>query len=91
LHEPVSSADLFHLHRRTFRAEDVEAALTRAGIDVVAAYGVRIFADYMPVDKLADPAFYSRLLSLETAAGALLPYRLLARYHQLLGRKAGTP
>jgi len=90
LHEPVSSADLFHLPRQTFRAEEMEQALTRAGVDVVATYGVRIFADYMAADRLADPTFYARLLSLETAAGALLPYRLLARYHQLLGRKTGT-
>lgn len=91
LHQPVSSADLFHLPRRTFRAEEMEQALTRAGVRVMATYGVRIFADYMPADRLADRAFYARLLSLETAASALLPYRLLARYNQLLGRKTGTP
>jgi 2-polyprenyl-3-methyl-5-hydroxy-6-metoxy-1,4-benzoquinol methylase len=90
LHEPVSSADLFHLPRRTFRVEETKGALTRAGVDVVAAYGVRIFADYMPADRLSDPAFYARLLSLETAASTLLPYRLLARYHHLLGRKETT-
>jgi hypothetical protein len=56
-------------------------------MEVVAAYGVRIFADYLPVETLADPEFFARLLELELAAGTLHPYRLIARYTQLLGRK----
>lgn len=90
LHERVSSADLFGLPRRTFPAEMVQEAMTQAGMEVVAEYGVRIFADYLPAEKLADPEFFARLLELEMAAGTLHPYRLIARYTHLLGRKLIT-
>jgi S-adenosylmethionine-dependent methyltransferase len=90
LHDPVSSADLFGLPRRTFTAEEIGEAMARAGVELVAGYGVRIFADYVPVEKLADAAFWARLLELEAAASALDPYRRIARYNQLVGRKSGT-
>ena len=90
LRKRASSADLFGLPRRTFPVEAVQQAMTQAGMEVVAEYGIRIFADYLPVEKLADPEFFARLLELETAAGILQPYRLIARYAQLLGRKPIT-
>jgi ubiquinone/menaquinone biosynthesis C-methylase UbiE len=90
LREGVSSADLFGLPRRTFPAAVVQEAMAQAGVEMVAEYGVRIFADYLPVEKLADPEFFGRLLELETVAGTLHPYRLVARYTQLLGRKPGA-
>lgn len=90
LREPISTADLFGLPRTTFTAEGMQEAIAEAGVEVLAEYGVRIFADYVPAGKLADREFYARLLELETAAGALLPYRQIARYNHLLGRKSGT-
>ena len=85
--EPVSSADLFGLPRRTFTAEVVQEVMNQAGVEVVAEYGIRIFADYLAAEKLADPEFFSLLLELEAVAGTLYPYRLIARYTYLLGRK----
>jgi S-adenosylmethionine-dependent methyltransferase len=90
LREQVSPVDLFDLPRRTLSVEVVQEAMTQAGVEMVAEYGVRIFADYLPAEKLADPEFFARLLELETAAGTLHPYRLIARYNQLLGRKPGA-
>jgi S-adenosylmethionine-dependent methyltransferase len=87
LREQVSTADLFGLPRPTFTAEGMQQAIAQTGVQVVAEYGVRIFADYVPAGKLADREFYARLLELETAAGALLPYKQIARYKHLLGRK----
>jgi S-adenosylmethionine-dependent methyltransferase len=88
LHEQVSTADLFGLPRRTFTTEATQKRMNREGIKVVAEYGVRIFADYVPVEKLTDPAFFAGLLELETVAGTLFPYKLIARYNQLLGQKS---
>jgi S-adenosylmethionine-dependent methyltransferase len=88
LHEQVSSADLFGLPRRTFPTEMVQETINQAGVEMVAEYGVRIFADYVADEKLADLDFFSRLLELEAVAGTLYPYRLIARYIQLLGRKS---
>ena len=91
LYEPVSWSGRFGLGRRTFQVEVLQEALVRAGGEMVAEYGVRIFADYLPAEKLADSEFFAHLLELETAAGALHPYRLIARYTHLLGRKAVAP
>jgi S-adenosylmethionine-dependent methyltransferase len=87
LDETVFSADLFGLARATFTAEAMQEALAREGVDVMAAYGVPVFADYLPADRVADPTFYARLLALESQAGARTPYRLIARYNHLVGRK----
>jgi S-adenosylmethionine-dependent methyltransferase len=85
--EQVSPADLFGLPRRTFPAEVVQETMNQARVEMVAEYGVRIFADYLADEKLADPEFFSLLLELEAVAGTLYPYRLIARYTYLLGRK----
>ena len=85
--EHVSSADLFGLPRRTFTAKVMGETMIRVGLELMAEYGVRIFADYVPAEKLADAQFFDRLLELELAAGTLSPYKLIARYIQLLGRK----
>ena len=87
LTEPISSADLFGLPRCTFTAQDLRVAAARAGVDTFAEYGIRIFADYVPADKLADPVFYKQLWDLEIAASATQPYRALARYIHILGTK----
>jgi S-adenosylmethionine-dependent methyltransferase len=87
LNEPISTADLFGLSRHTFAAETMQEAMAQAGMEVMARYGVRIFADHVPAEKLADPEFLARMLELEIAAGPLDPYRQIARYNQLLGRK----
>jgi S-adenosylmethionine-dependent methyltransferase len=87
LGEEISSADLFGLPRCAFPAEAVQEALAQVEVEVVARYGVRIFADYLPAEKLADPEFFARLIELETAAATLDPYRQIARYTQLLGKK----
>jgi S-adenosylmethionine-dependent methyltransferase len=87
LHESVLSADLFGLPRRIWPSETMREALIGTGIDVVAEYGVRIFADYVSGDKLVDPASYASLLELERAASTLDPYRQIARYTLFLGIK----
>jgi S-adenosylmethionine-dependent methyltransferase len=90
LEQEVSSADLFGLPRRTFTEERIGQALAQVGIEPLAAYGVRVFADYLPADKLADQAFWERLFELEASAGTRLPYRAVARYGHLLGHKQAT-
>jgi S-adenosylmethionine-dependent methyltransferase len=87
LEQDVSSADLFGLARRTFTVDQMGEALTRVGIEQLATYGVRAFADYMPGDKLADEAFWPRVFELEVNAGVRFPYRDIARYGYVLGRK----
>jgi len=85
----ASPADLFGLPRRTFTAEEITDAVARAGMEAMAGYGIRIFADYVPLDTLSNPESYTQLLALELEAGSVLPYRLIARYSQILARKPG--
>lgn len=79
-------ASLFGLQGRAYTAEQVTAWLEALGLAVVAARGVRAFADLVPVERLAEPVFLDALLELERAAATQLPYRLMARYVQLLAR-----
>jgi SAM-dependent methyltransferase len=88
LSQETGSADLFGLPRRTYTVEAMEEALVEAGARVAARYGIRIFADYVPADKLADPAVWAQVQQLEAAAAVLDPYRQIARYNQLLAIKA---
>lgn len=89
LYEDVSSADLFGLPRLTLRPDAVHEVLARLGVERVGEYGVRVVADHVPVDRLADPGFREQLFELEVAAGALDPYRQIARYKLIVGSKAG--
>jgi len=61
--------------------------LEEAGLAVEAAYGLRVFADYLPAEKLTDPAFHESLWHLEVAAGALDPYKQIGRYCQIIARR----
>jgi hypothetical protein len=65
----------------------IRQTMVAAGLTVVAEYGVRIFADYLPADRLADPDFFARLWELEATAGSLDPYRQIGRYRQIISRK----
>lgn len=90
LQEEISSADLFGLPRRTFIAEELNDALARLGVDRVASYGVRVLADYLPAERLADDAYWTEVFALEASAGKRFPYRDIARYGYLVGRKQGS-
>jgi S-adenosylmethionine-dependent methyltransferase len=83
----VCSADLFGLARRTFAAEELSEALAGQGIAIAAAYGVRVLADYLPADRLAREEYWTRVYELEASMGERFPYRDIARYGYLVGRK----
>lgn len=83
----VSSADLFGLTRCAYPLRAVREALDQAEVDIAGEYGVRIFSDYLPTERLADPQFFARLVELEMAASALKPYGLIGRYVHLLATK----
>jgi S-adenosylmethionine-dependent methyltransferase len=87
LDEQVSSADLFGLPRRTLAVETLREAVTESGGVVLAEYGIRVLADYVSAERLSDPAFYADLFALEMAAGARSPYKEIARYTLLVGRR----
>ncbi len=89
LEHEVSSADLFGLPRRTFTAKQLGETLAQLGVDLLATYGVRVLADYLSADELANELDWARVFELEASAGKRFPYRDIARYGYLLGRKQG--
>ena len=86
-----SAADLFGVARSVLTPQEAQAQLRRTGVEPVAHYGVRIFADYFAADELLDDVFYAKLRELELATCAVDPYLRIARYHHILGAKRGTP
>jgi S-adenosylmethionine-dependent methyltransferase len=57
---------------------------------VIDTRGVRIFADFVPRQRLQDPAFFQELTSLEILAAAEFPLNRMARYLHLVALKPLT-
>ena len=71
-----------------FSPSDLRRALSKAGLEVVAEWGIRVFADYLPAHLLGDEAAYARVLALEQKLGAQPEFAGIARYTQVLARVA---
>jgi len=81
---PVDNTDLFGLPRRTVPFESVYREFELTEVQPAAEYGVRIFADYVPRELLADEEFMEGLWQLELAASELPPYADMARYRHIV-------
>jgi S-adenosylmethionine-dependent methyltransferase len=86
-----SATTLFGVNRHVYTGQQMGQTLAQLGMETVARYGVRIFADYVAAAKLADPGFYARLWDLERDAGLLAPYAQIARYGLLVSTKPSPP
>jgi S-adenosylmethionine-dependent methyltransferase len=80
-------ASLFDLSGVSYAAEEVSGWLVDMGLTMTENLGVRIFADYVPDERLAEAEFFDALLRLEILSAAQRPYHLLARYVHLLAHK----
>ncbi len=80
-------ATLFDIPGVAYTAEKVGAWLCEMGLNVTGLYGVRVFADYVPRERLDDPDFFDALLHLEKAVAARPPYNELARYIQMVAHR----
>jgi S-adenosylmethionine-dependent methyltransferase len=81
---------LFHKPLRLFDPAELRHALARAGLGVVAEYGVRVFSDYLDSDDL-DGEAYRQLLETELTLGAQPQFVAIARYSQLIARCSSSP
>ncbi len=71
-----------------YSASEVMAMLVSAGCAVEQDYGLRCVCDYWGDNDLkADPAIFKQLEELEFALTDRDPYKLLARYFQVIARK----
>lgn len=75
---------------RIFSLSEVRDLLVGAGLEVVAELGVRVFFDYTNLEDLAD-ASYSQIFGLESELGARSEFAAIARYIQVIARRAARP
>lgn len=72
---------------RIFSLAEVRDLLVRAGLEVVAEIGVRVFFDYANLEDVAE-ASYSQIFELESELGARSEFAAIARYIQVIARRA---
>jgi S-adenosylmethionine-dependent methyltransferase len=79
---------MFGTPMHLYTSEEMVHSLDQAGCSTLGEYGVRCVCDYIPNNDIKhDPAFFAQLEHLELALTDRLPYRLLARYFQVIARK----
>jgi len=88
LHSPSSKSDMFGLSRQVYSPCVVHQWLEDEGLAIEGEYGIRIFADHLPPEKLSNPEFYSALWQLEVEASDLDPLRQIGRYRQIIARRS---
>lgn len=74
---------------RVFTLIQVRDLLTRAKLETVAEYGVRVFSDYVDLENQTDAA-YSQIFELESALGVRPEFAAIARYIQVISRRSGA-
>jgi len=74
---------------RVFALAEVRELLARAGLEIVAEHGVRVFCDYVDLENLADTA-YTQIFELESALGMRPEFAAIARYIQVIARRSGA-
>jgi S-adenosylmethionine-dependent methyltransferase len=77
---------LFGARRRAYGREELEAALRKAGFEVVEDGGIAVFIDYLAQETVEDRATFESLLDLEEEAGKHHPWKDVARYLHLFAR-----
>ncbi|MGB8507751.1 MAG: hypothetical protein WCD76_05055, partial [Pyrinomonadaceae bacterium] len=72
---------------KLFDLEHLRALTGAASLDVVAARGVRVFADYLPPSLTENEQDYARVFNLELNLGARPCFAAVARYIQIIARR----
>jgi S-adenosylmethionine-dependent methyltransferase len=72
---------------RVFALAEVRDLLARAGLEVVAEHGVRVFSDHLDLENLEEAA-YSQIFELELALGVRPEFAAIARYIQVIARRS---
>ena len=86
----ASTTKIFDTMITSYSAEEINRLLADTGILSQGDYGIRCICDYWgDNERKSDPAIFAELERLEFALTDQHPYKLLARYFQVIGRKAG--
>jgi S-adenosylmethionine-dependent methyltransferase len=89
LDQRSDTAILFGTIMNQYSAEEIAAMLPAAGCAAIQDYGIRCICDYWGDNqRKSDPAIFAQIERLELALADRHPYKLLARYFQVVARKA---
>jgi S-adenosylmethionine-dependent methyltransferase len=84
----ISTARIFGAVMTSYSAEEMKELLVRAGLAPEGEYGIRCICDYWgDNERKMNPAIFEQMEQLEFALTDLYPYKLLARYFQIVARK----
>jgi 2-polyprenyl-3-methyl-5-hydroxy-6-metoxy-1,4-benzoquinol methylase len=85
----ISKAKIFDTDMISYSAGEISKLLHEVGIVTVKDYGIRCLCDYWgDNERKSDPKIFEQIERLEFALTELHPYKLLARYFQIIARKA---
>ncbi len=85
----TTKAKIFDAVMTNYSADEIKELLENIGIVPVGDYGIRCICDYWGDNELKlDPVIFEQIERLEFALTDLHPYKLLARYFQVVARKA---
>ena len=87
LEDPFDVGNLGIVNHARTRGE-VEEALAQTGFEMRRTYGVRVFADLLS-EELEEEDSVEALVTLESRAARLEPYRSVARLYHLVGERCG--
>jgi len=80
---------IFNTEMTEYSFEEIRDMLPAAGLEFVAHYGIRCFADYWGDNETKlRPEVWEKILKLEYALTDKEPYNLLARFWQVIARKS---
>ena len=87
----IGTSEYFHpwFQRSTalFSGAEIAGMIARNGCVQIGEYGVRCVCDYLPNEPKYDEAYYRELEQLEYELTDLYPYKLTARFFQVISRK----
>lgn len=83
----VVNESLYGGPARLFDARRLSDLANGAGLEVIAARGVRVVADYLPASFSGTLETYARLLAFERTLGARPEFAAVARYTQVIARR----
>jgi S-adenosylmethionine-dependent methyltransferase len=79
---------IFNTEMTEYSFEEIQGMLPAAGLEYVAHYGIRCFADYWGDNEAKlRPEIWEKITKLESALTDKEPYNLLARFWQIIARK----
>jgi S-adenosylmethionine-dependent methyltransferase len=85
----TSKAKIFDAVITNYCADEISEILRLVGFVVEKDYGIRCICDYWgDNERKSDPATFEQIERFEFALTGLYPYKLLARYFQIIARKA---